>query len=418
MRRFRNLPESRQVLFVLAVAFGLRLVWVIAAYAEPTADFLWYHLRAIGIVNGEGYGAGGSPTAFWPVGYPGFLAFLYWISGTSHAFVVFVSVVLSTVATWLTYRIAAHFAGHGVGLKAALLFAFFPPSIYLTAVLCSENLFTPLFLGGFYLFLLAATDPARPRYSLFAAAGVVLGFASLVRAQAVLLPVVLAIWMLRRYRLVTIFVAGVVTCLTMLAVVLPWTARNYEQFHRFILVSDNGPWVFYFGNNREADGGAIYPRDFWEPYKDIDRAEWNPEPLSWSLGWNEIRRDPSRMPGLVLKKWNKLFLSGRVGAGWELGPNGRPSSRAVRNVFRNIGQLYQLTLLAMAALYLLISRIGSASPPVMPIVAVLIFWAVFHAIFFGQGRFLQPIVPLIAALSALFWQRVSDFAAARASAPR
>ena len=50
---------------------------------EQSSDFLWYYQRAVEIASGSGYAERGVLTAFWPVGWPGFLAALFAITGPS-----------------------------------------------------------------------------------------------------------------------------------------------------------------------------------------------------------------------------------------------------------------------------------------------------------------------------------------------
>src|SRR5215831_20037442 len=55
-----------------------RLALLLTASGLPVSDAKWYFDRAVSIVHGNGYAFDGIPTAFWPVGYPGFLALLFW----------------------------------------------------------------------------------------------------------------------------------------------------------------------------------------------------------------------------------------------------------------------------------------------------------------------------------------------------
>src|ERR1700757_3689740 len=61
-------------------------VRIAALFVQPlkqTSDFAWYYARAVGIAAGSGYAEHGILTAFWPVGWPGFLAALFTAIGPS-----------------------------------------------------------------------------------------------------------------------------------------------------------------------------------------------------------------------------------------------------------------------------------------------------------------------------------------------
>lgn len=61
--------------FILFV--GLRAALIFFVPVEMGSDARWYFSRGLGIANGDGYSEGGYPTAYWPVGYPGFLGILF-----------------------------------------------------------------------------------------------------------------------------------------------------------------------------------------------------------------------------------------------------------------------------------------------------------------------------------------------------
>jgi phosphoglycerol transferase MdoB-like AlkP superfamily enzyme len=75
-QRHRTLIRIFLVLIVLASVVP-RLVLLFTASGLPVSDAKWYFDRAVSIVHGNGYAFDGVPTAFWPVGYPGFLALLF-----------------------------------------------------------------------------------------------------------------------------------------------------------------------------------------------------------------------------------------------------------------------------------------------------------------------------------------------------
>jgi hypothetical protein len=94
-----------------------------------------------------------------------------------------------------------------------------------------------------------------------------LGYATITRTVGILLfPLLIYI----KYKSATfnnrkMFNWGVNLAFGTAIVVLPWTIRNYVQFNKFILVSNNGGVNFWMGNNPNAYGGFYFPRDDSNP---------------------------------------------------------------------------------------------------------------------------------------------------------
>ena len=89
---------------LLLVAFCLRLVWVLVFQTPPGPDADNYDALGWRLATGQGYVAeDGSPTAFWPVGYPALLAAIYLVWGHSWLAAGVMNAFLGTVIVLLTY---------------------------------------------------------------------------------------------------------------------------------------------------------------------------------------------------------------------------------------------------------------------------------------------------------------------------
>ena len=138
MLELKTPPENSTRFFLIAALLFLapRIGWMLAVDAAPMSDQLWYFERAVGMLNGEGYAVQGQPTAFWPIGYPAFLAGLFAVFGPSVEVAKAANLVLSGVAMVFVYRIARRAAGSETAARAALLLAaLYPTQIVLSAVL-------------------------------------------------------------------------------------------------------------------------------------------------------------------------------------------------------------------------------------------------------------------------------------------
>ena len=102
---------SRFLILAAVLFLAPRIGWMLAVDAAPMSDQLWYFERAVGMLNGEGYAVQGQPTAFWPVGYPAFLAGLFAVFGPSLEAAKIANLVLSGIAMVFVYRIARRATG-------------------------------------------------------------------------------------------------------------------------------------------------------------------------------------------------------------------------------------------------------------------------------------------------------------------
>ena len=239
-------------LFLLA--FLLRLYAAAAYAAEPSADAADYQRLAEGLAAGRGYvSEDGLPTAWRPPGYPAFLACVYAVAGPSVHAATVVQAALGGFTVLLLAALGGVVAGRREGLLAGLLAALYPGFFWLPRLLLSENLALFLLLAA----LCAAAALARAwRPWCALGMGLLLGVGTLVRGPNILFTFVLLLWLgghfgWRRWRHALMAVA--LACAGFLAVLLPWTVRNYQVFHRPVLVATQ-------------DGMGLYA-SFWPPQK-------------------------------------------------------------------------------------------------------------------------------------------------------
>ncbi len=127
--------------------------------------------------------------------------------------------------------------------------------------------------------------------------GLTLAATALVRAS--LLPfafVGLAWFLLRSRRLPSGWLAALLAFLGFVIGVAPWTVRNWQEFNEPIPIVDSAYLHLWMGNNPQADGGTVDPRDVLpadEVRKLIDDKK-QPERYA-RLGhvvWDDLRNDP------------------------------------------------------------------------------------------------------------------------------
>jgi hypothetical protein len=254
-----------------------------------------------------GTGAGGSrgPTAYFPPGYPYFLAAVDIVTGHQsghHAAIQPIRVaqaISGTVAVGLLGLVALEaFGSVALALIAMAMAAFYPVFVELTGVLVAENVLIVLELAAVWT-MLRAQRSSRP-YGWIAATGVLTGLAALTHENAILFvfPFAFAAAAVARRRAASRGAAGVGTAapaplpaapraahraappaaprtriiLILILVgatgltIVPWTIRNAVELHHFVPVSDET---------------GITVRGTYNP----ESAAFHPVPYKWRFFW-------------------------------------------------------------------------------------------------------------------------------------
>lgn len=95
------------------------------------------------------------------------------------------------------------------------------------------------------------------------------------------------------------------------AVVLPWTARNYLVFHRFVFITTDTAELFWRGSNPVATGSAFLPDGRWivmgapDAFQKAirERDELGRADLFRETARAFVREHPSAFVRLVVRKW-------------------------------------------------------------------------------------------------------------------
>ena len=395
----RILDQSWSLPAILVIAAVPRIA-VLALPLRQTSDFGWYFDRAAGIAHGDGYGVNGVLTAFWPVGWPAALAALFTVTGTSAFAGGVANLVLAILCCWLTAIAGERLTGERtIGRVAALLIAIYPNQIAYVPLLSSEIFYQALLLAGILLL-------ARERISLASGllAGLVFGVATLTKAQSLVLPGFLLLWVwvahpssvaLRRS-----LALGCAVYVALVLVVAPWTYRNWAVFHSFIPVSTNGGWTLLTGNNPQADGG--YTPDT-ELASGLDgQPEVIRDQAARQRGLDWIKANPTKLLTLLPKKVFRLW-SGDGEAAWfyERGYAGYTEYSILFRVIRGVNQLYYMLLLitAVPPMLLLLTRRMRGDAWLHSGVALFAFFTFISVVFSGQSRFHFSLMPFIAIYS-------------------
>ena len=207
------------------------------------------------------------PGAIQPPGYTVFVAGVMALSDRSLTAVRFAQVLLSTLTVWLVYQLGCAWLGTRSGLAAAWLCALNPELIAFSHYFWSETLYVFLLLAGVTLLARGSEPPGRCAAVL---AGVALGLAALTRSSLVYLLPILIAWLPRVYRAHwrSALARGALAACVALALIAPWTVRNWVVHGGFVLIDTNGPYNLWRGNapfafvQRETGGFPHYEWPF------------------------------------------------------------------------------------------------------------------------------------------------------------
>ena len=431
-RRAASRPRGLEVLgpgaltAVVLGAFGaaVRLVWVFSMSRTPLgiSDLTVYPAAARGIANGDGYTSlFGTPTSYYPPGYPLFLGGLQWLLdrvGLDHDLVFTAGVAQALLggvtvgaAVLVGTRLGGRRLGPAVGVASGLLVALWPNLVMHSSLMLSESLYL-----AFAAVLLAAVVHAgaeageREHRGALVVAALAMGLCTFTRPQSalLLLPAFGIAWLVsgagwRRTLLrVGALVAGI------LVVVGPWTIRNAVVLDGFVPVSSNTGDNLCIGFNPDATGGFM-AADFCEtgefyfdgPDAEVRRnSENQSKALEWALG------HLGELPSLSWDKLRITFENDRdaLAALESFGADDFLGSGA-RRTFELTMDSWYVAMVALGAVGVVLVAVRTwgrrrEDPTGMVVLFVALAGVLVPVSAFGDPRFKVPLEPTVALLAA------------------
>lgn len=232
LHKLRLLQKTRLWL-ILLLSFVVRIGFVLILNPDGfyLGDTRHFDSAARLLLAGEGFGEKYSRSPLYPV----FIAAIYWLFGHSFLAVRVVEALLSVLLVRLIYLIARKAFNDNIAVLAAMLAAFFPHFIILTGLLYSTNLFT-MFLASSLFFMLKSENDKTHRSLVLSS--LCAGLATLtIPCMFFILPLWL-LWLVlsRRRSLKFNLVKMSLFSLIIIALLTPWTIRNYHKYGRLTLV--------------------------------------------------------------------------------------------------------------------------------------------------------------------------------------
>lgn len=377
-----------------------RLILVLLVPVAPYSDASWYFDMARGLVQTGEFSEEGVPTAYWPVGYPALLAAIFSVFGASVTVAQMANLAMASASFVLLYFVAqAMFPGGMVGRLALLAFTLYPNNAaYVPLVLSETGYAFLLFLGSVLLF--AST---RHRTALVAA-GLVFGLATLVKTQTLLLAPLLAIAATAGTWTLPGLARGVgraaIVSAVALAVVAPWTWRNYQVFDAVVLVSTNGGTSLLAGNNPSLVNQ--WRRSFSEDDPLYKRANFSirdqvaADRRARQLAWQWISENPGTFLGLLPQKFFQLWaIDGEAEWGYQEGSPLYKTHAAAFRAARYANQAYYVAVMVLSMVGIIMVVRSRAGPHVWYGVVVAGYFTVLCLVFSGQSRYHFPVMSFL-----------------------
>ncbi|MDT8306170.1 MAG: glycosyltransferase family 39 protein [Anaerolineae bacterium] len=407
---------SRLLVAILAVSAVLRIGAALVfgnevAELPGTADQLSYHNLALRLLGGHGFSFGepwwpmtaaGEPTAHWSFLYTFYLAAVYAVFGPNPLVARLIQALVAGVLhPYLAYLLGERVAGRSTGLAAAALSAGYVYFIYYSGALMTEALYMTGVLGSLYLMVRLAQEGTGQQRRWGLLLGVALGITVLLRQLFILAIPFLFLWVWWvRYRrrqplpLAATLLAGVIVA----AMILPFTARNYARYERFVLLNTNAGFAFYMANHpaygtrfdpilSQEEGGyqQLIPTDI-EPG---DEAAMDQFYLERSLGF--IREDPGRYLLLSLSRIPVYFMF------WPSADSGMISNLSRLASF---GLLWPF-MLAGTVIVLLRQRFGVLSHPATVLLLFAVIYTGIHILSWALVRYRLPVDAVMLVLAGV-----------------
>ena len=299
-----------------------------------TFDQVSYHNLAQRFVGGHGFTFGepwwpataaGAPTAHWSYLYTGYLILVYKIFGLNPLIArILQAVIVGLLQPYLAYRIGRRVFNPVTGLAAAILTAFYTYFIYYSATLMTEPFYISAILTSLLISIYMVKkdpddqdgedSPRRENLWIGLWLGLALGTAVLMRQLFLLvIPFILIwIWWASEKR---IWKSLLITGITILVMVIPFTVFNYQRFERFVLLNTNAGYALFWSNHPiygtqfvpilTEDMGS-YHALIPEELLSLDEAALDQELLKLGLGF--VLDDPLRYVVLSLSRIPPYFV--------------------------------------------------------------------------------------------------------------
>ncbi len=402
-------------MFLAALVLRLAVsVVMVPEFLDPYRDhwhFGWEMGRiARSICNGQGFSSPffdpSGPTAMLPPAYPYIVAACMKLFGGFTVATTMAILSLNSIFASLTvlpiYFLAKRVLDERTARLAGWVWVFFPYSIYLASGRIYSDTLACL-IATTLLLQTVRLEKSRSTGD-WLLWGLLWGVAALVNPVLLGPLPFLALWLAaRRSREGLSWLApGVLAALVLLAVVTPWTVRNYHAFHRLIPLRD-GFWMeVHVGNS--GDTSDVTPDSAHPTTSPVEYAEWR---RLGEIGYMDAKKQQAlqfieQRPGFFVWMCVRHFANTWTGF-WSLDPKflaGEP--------FHIPNVLFTSAVTLLLLLGLRDAWRNGRGEAVFPLVIVLVSFPLVYYITHSSMDYRHPVDPIIVIMccyAVLEWRR-------------
>ena len=400
------------ICFVVGVI--LRVLWVLVYHAPQRSDQATYLALARGLVENHRYGFVNGGLAYWPPGFPFFLAIWFFLLGFNSWVPLIANLALFGGTLVVVERLARRIGGSLSGRLATLLLVPWPTMVMIAGFAGKEPLVLFLLCLVLLTFSSALECPAvGGEVALAGVTGLLLGVMSLAQPSFLLFILVLVAYDYAcKQDLLRAGMRAVTATVALCAVLFPWTLRNHRVLGAWIPISTNGGDVFYRANNSLASGGYT-PRgeQDLEGLDEVARGK-----TGFRLGKEWIRAHPASFLSLGVRK-QILFLGDDGQGAFETLKRGLAIGGVRYVLWKGVSNLYWWCIWMIIFLMIVVHWKTQLSANRLLFAAILsvVYLLAIHSVFESGGKYHEPLIGIIAVLAA---QVVGAPASALESAPK
>jgi 4-amino-4-deoxy-L-arabinose transferase-like glycosyltransferase len=421
-----NAPASRMLMNNELRKSAISLLLIVVVALGTRVAFAWYEVRQIpaqalslvpfqtetghiaySIATGKGFSSpfqrDTGPTAWLAPVYPYLLAGIFKLFGvyTLRSFFAALSlnILLSAATCVPIFYLGARVATLRLASAAAWLWALFPNAIIIPFEWIWDTSLSALLVATLLWATLELGESRRLQgWCLY---GLLWGLTLLTNPAVAMLFPVLLLWAGFRNRaghreppVGWLVRPGLAAAITLLCCV-PWTIRNYAQFHKFIPLRSNFAFELYIGNNENYDDqhrfrpGAITQDREILRYLHIGEIAFMDEEKRKAYAF--ISSHPQIEAWLVAQR----FVDFWTGTATPLAAFRRADSNALRFILLSNDAAPLCAFLGVLIL------LGEKNPFAVPIISVLVFFPLLYYVTHTSLRYRHPIDPLVLLLAAI-----------------
>jgi len=393
-------PGLAWLLGTVALGLTVRLVVAAAFPAKLVSDSEQYLDLAHSLAQGLDYSAP-EGRAYWPPGLPLATAPLLLLFGSAAPLIY--NLITFMLAVIATFALGLKLANRQVAGLSALFVAIWPNFVFATPLLNKECLLIVLWPTAVFLYLLASENASNRKACIYAlAAGASIGYAALTQPSGALLGGCFALFSLltigwRRRTGVCLLAAACGA----VAVVTPWTIRNYEVFHAFVPIATEGGVNFYMVTQPESDGRWTENYESEEATSRLSSDELARNEHGFILGIKSIQDHPIHFWSTIMRKPFYLFGKDVNNSYWIFERGGVGTAREYAVAYWVSNGFYLIIILLITSFALRKTYTADTSPAlILPWMFVL--YPIFaHSLFETAERHRYAIMPLTAIFAAM-----------------